>query len=102
MSAAIGWVEESWSCRYAQVFSMLAKVVQAEVQRVACDWQSTETKVANDSFSQRSSHQRMVTRSPNHMCAISCRIVPARFSWAASVTRDRKIIPSLKVMHPGF
>ena len=80
MSAAIGCVEGSWSCRYAQVFSMLANVVQAEVQRVAWAWQSTETKVAKDSFSHRSSHQRMVTRSPNHMCAISCRIVSARRS----------------------
>ena len=35
---------------------------------------------ANDSLSHRSSHQRIVTRSPNHMCAISCAIVIARSS----------------------
>ena len=59
---------------------MFANVVQAEVNRVAWAWASTETKLANDSFSHRSSHQRMVTRSPNHMCAISCRIVSDRRS----------------------
>ena len=37
-------------------------------------------KVAKDSFSHRSSHQVMVTRSPNHMCAISCSTVSARRS----------------------
>ena len=45
---------------------------------------------ANDSLSHRSSHQVMVTRSPNHMCASSCSTVLARCSYAASVTRDRK------------
>ncbi len=34
--------------------------------------------MANDSFSQRSFHHSMVTRSPNHMCASSCRMVSAR------------------------
>ena len=33
---------------------------------------------ANASFSHRSSHQRMVTRSPNHMWAISCSTNSAR------------------------
>ena len=51
---------------------------------------TSAAQVANDSFSHRSSHQRMVTRSPNHMCAISCRIVSARGLAAASVTRERK------------
>ena len=30
---------------------------------------------ANPSFNHRSSHQRIVTRSPNHWCAISCAAV---------------------------
>ena len=90
MSAAIGWVEGSWSCRYAQAFSTCANVVQASGHRVASAWATAPAQVANDSFSHRSSHQRMVTRSPNHMCAISCRIVSARLSLAESVTRDRK------------
>ena len=34
-----------------------------------------EAQVAKDSFSHRSSHQRIVTRSPNHMCDSSCSIV---------------------------
>ncbi|COW84385.1 Uncharacterised protein [Mycobacterium tuberculosis] len=36
--------------------------------------------MAKDSFSHRSSHQVMVTRSPNHMWAISCSTVSARRS----------------------
>ena len=44
---------------------------------------------ANDSFSHRSSHQAMVTRSPNHMCAISCAITVARVSRSLSVTAER-------------
>ena len=44
---------------------------------------------ANDSFSQRSSHQRMVTRSPNHMWAISWATVPAREARSARVARPR-------------
>ena len=40
MSAAIGWVEGSWSCAYAHAFSVLANVVQAVVYSVASDWHS--------------------------------------------------------------
>ena len=80
MSAATGWVEGSWSCRYATAFQAWANVVQALVQRVASDSATRLAQVAKDSFSHRSSHQRMVTMSPNHMCAISCRIVSARAS----------------------
>ena len=80
MSAATGWVEGSWSCRYAQDFSTFAKVVHALRYSVASAWHSTDAQVANDSLSHRSSHQRMVTRSPNHMCAISWSTVSARRS----------------------
>src|SRR5689334_11753432 len=89
MSAAIGCVEGSWSCRYAQVFSTLANVVQVDLKRVASAWHSIEANVANDSLSHRSSHQRIVTRSPNHMCAISCSKVSERRSYSASVTLER-------------
>jgi len=65
-------------------------VVQALVQRVASAVARVDTYSAKDSFSHRSSHQRMVTRSPNHMCASSCRIVAARRSTVASATLDRK------------
>ena len=58
--------------------------------------------VAKLSFNQRSSHHRSVTRSPNHMCAISCSTVSARRSLAASVTRERKMYRSLKVTQPAF
>src|ERR1700694_1451034 len=102
ISAAIGCVDGSWSCRYAQVFSTLANVVHADVQRVASTWHSTETNVANDSLSHRSSHHRIVTRSPNHMCASSWRMVSARRSYAASVTLERNTLSSLSVTHPAF
>ncbi len=90
MSAAIGWVDGSWSCLQAHAFHAVVNVVHACDQRVACACASVPAQVANDSFSHRSSHQRMVTRSPNHMCAISCRIVSPRASREKSVTRDRK------------
>ena len=80
MSAATGCVDGNWSWRYAHDFSTLAKVVQASVYSVASAWHSTEANVANDSLSHRSSHHVMVTRSPNHMCAISCSTVSARRS----------------------
>ena len=80
MSAATGWVEGNWSCRYAHAFSTLANVVHASVYCVASTWARTDAKVANDSLSHRSSHQRMVTRSPNHMWAISCSTVSLRRS----------------------
>ncbi len=57
---------------------------------------------ANDSFSQRSSHQRIVTRSPNHMWAISCATTPARVARSAAVARDRKMNWSRRVTQPGF
>ena len=58
---------------------------------------------ANDSLSHRSSHQRMVTRSPNHMCAISWAMVLLRAStWSASVAAPRKRHSSRKVTQPGF
>lgn len=44
---------------------------------------------ANDSFSQMSSHQRRVTRSPNHMWAISCATTMARVWRSVSVTAER-------------
>ncbi len=40
----IGWVDGSWSCRYAQVFMELANVVHECGQREpgACAWQAME------------------------------------------------------------
>lgn len=57
---------------------------------------------ANDSFSQMSSHQRSVTRSPNHMCAISCAITMPRVCRSVSVTAERWMNSSRKVTSPGF
>ena len=57
---------------------------------------------ANDSFSHRSSHHFMVTRSPNHMCAISCRMTMARTSYIMSVTLERNSNCSEIVTQPTF
>ncbi len=61
-----------------------------------------EAYSANDSLSHRSFHHFMVTRSPNHMCASSCRIVTTRRSLTASVTLDRNTYVSVNVTHPAF
>ncbi len=66
-------------------------MVHASGHLVASVMHVMAAQVANDSFSHRSSHHRMVTMSPNHMCAISCRIVSARVSRSVSVTLDRKM-----------
>ncbi len=78
MSATIGCVVGSWSCRYAQALRRFAKATHASVNLVASALVKAPMKSANDSFSHRSSHHFMVTRSPNHMWAISWRIVFAR------------------------
>ena len=44
---------------------------------------SISMKVANASFSQMPFHQRIVTRSPNHMCAFSCETTSATRSSSA-------------------
>ena len=90
ISAKIGWVVGSWSCRYAQDFSTEANVVQAWSNSVFSTAARWDMYSAKDSLSQRSFHQRMVTRSPNHMCASSCSTVMARRSTWASVTLPRK------------
>ncbi len=57
---------------------------------------------ANDSLSQMSSHQRRVTRSPNHMWAISWAMTMARTWRSVSVTAERKTKSSRKTTSPGF
>ena len=79
-SAAIGCVDGSWSCWYAHAFSTDAKVVHASAYSPIAVCAVAADQVAKDSLSHRSSHHCMVTRSPNHMCAISCRMVSLRRS----------------------
>ncbi len=81
---------------------MALNVVQASVHSVASAVAMVEAHSANDSFSQRSFHHFMVTRSPNHMCASSCRIVTTRRSLTASVTLLRKTYVSVNVTAPAF
>ena len=65
---------------------MALKVVQASVHSVASAVAMVDAHSANDSFSQRSFHHFIVTRSPNHMWASSWRMVTTRRSRTASVT----------------
>ena len=58
--------------------------------------------MANDSFSQRSSHQRIVTRSPNHMWDNSCSKVSSRAWYVAGVARLRNTYSSRTVTQPTF
>ena len=58
--------------------------------------------MAKLSFSHRSFHQRIVTRSPNHMCAISWRITSPRLRRWLSVGGSRKTNTSAKVTAPTF
>ena len=101
-SVVMACVVGSWSCWYAHVFSPSAKDTHPSRKRVASARARVETYVANDSFSHTSSHHRIVTRSPNHMWASSCRTVSARRSRAASVTFDRNRYSSLNVTHAAF
>src|SRR5688572_31565922 len=81
---------------------MELKVVQASVHSVASAVAIVEAHSAKDSLSHRSFHHFMVTRSPNHMWASSCRIVTTRRSLMASVTFDRNTYVSVKVTAPAF
>ncbi len=89
MVATTGCVEGSWSWRYAQLFSIELNVVHASVHSVASAVAMVDAHSAKDSLSHRSFHHFMVTRSPNHMWASSCRIVTTRRSRTASVTLER-------------
>src|SRR6185437_766029 len=63
-----------------------------------------DIQVANASLSQRSSHHFMVTKSPNHRCAISCAITEEA-PWRAraeAVAGSMSSSVSRKVMAPGF
>src|SRR6188768_3960828 len=102
MVATIGCVDGSWSWRYAQLFSMALNVVHAPVHSVASAVAIVEAHSAKDSLSQRSFHHFIVTRSPNHMCASSCRIVTTRRSLMAAVTLERKTYASVNVTAPAF
>ena len=56
---------------------------------------------ANDSLSQRSSHHCIVSRSPNHICAILWAMALARSSRCFAVAALAKSISSRNRMAPG-
>src|SRR5215475_3772823 len=101
-SAATGWVVGSWACRYPQVLRVLQNVVEVWLNRVPSALDRAALNSANDSLSHRSSHHRMVTRSPNHMCAISWAITSARNARSESVTAERNTNSSRNVTRPAF
>ncbi len=61
-----------------------------------------DTYSAKDSLSHRSFHHSMVTRSPNHMCASSWRMVTLRRSTRAWAVLERKTYSSRNVTQPAF
>ena len=66
-------------------------MVHAFVYLVFCAHARVDMYSAKDSLSHRSFHQRIVTRSPNHMWASSCRTVIARRSTRAWAGLERKM-----------
>ena len=59
--------------------------------------------VAKLSLSQRSFHHFIVTRSPNHWCAISCAITDATLFFVIPLVFSfTRIAVSLKVIAPQF
>src|SRR5712692_84332 len=73
-STEIGWVEASESRLNAPVFSA-TKSRQYRHSGLSAAVAFSPTNEAKDSLSQRSVHQRIVTRSPHHMCVSSCAAV---------------------------
>ena len=61
-------------------------------------------QVAKPSFSQMSSHHFIVTRSPNHWCAISCEMIDATVLRVPSDARSgsAKRYSSRNVIAPAF
>ena len=88
------------SAAYASCFSVASISAHMSVNSVQRTADQAQAHSAKDSLSQRSSHQRMVTMSPNHMCAISCSRTRARSSRSAYEGGSRKMKASLQVTQP--
>ena len=99
---ATGWVLGRWSAASPQGRRVWASVTQTSVNSVASAVTRAPMYSAKDSLSHRSSHHTGVTRSPNHMCAISCTIVLARTTCCVRSTRLWKIIGSRNVTQPAL
>ncbi len=99
---ATGWVTGDWSATRPQLLRPNAVCTQASSYSVTSAVTRLPMYSAKDSLSHRSSHQRGVTRSPNHWCAISWARVVARLTRWLRVTLEVKTIGSRKVTQPGF
>jgi len=78
-----------WSAAYPHALRPREKSAHAPLNRVPSSVVCRPMNSAKDSLSQMPSHHRIVTRSPNHMCAISCAMTCARSRRAPSVVRER-------------
>ena len=101
-SGATGCVERRRSATIALGLWVTWKPTQVPANPAASSLTRNPMYSAKDSLSQMSSHQVWVTRSPNHMCDISCAITIARVRRSTSVTRPRGRNSSRKVTQPGF
>src|SRR5207248_8832033 len=102
-SIEIGCVDASASRLKALVLSA-TKSRQYSHSGLSAAVHFSPTNDANDSFSQRSVHQRMVTRSPHHMWVSSCAAV---LNTPFSVTIDALLASAARrrvryVIAPGF
>ena len=102
-SNSIGRVEPSESVSNAADFEMPNSVQRSHSGRKA-SVHFISMNVANASFSQMPFHHFMVTRSPNHMWAISWWITSATRSTSGWVARSRSTSSAVsrKVTQPRF
>ncbi len=101
-SPRIGWVAGPMSARYPSSLEPARKVAQPSVYGVAFTAAQVAAHDAKASLSHRSSHHCIVTRSPNHMCAISCSSTSAtraRWPWVGGL---RNSTLSVQVTQPQF
>ncbi|MCL5285676.1 MAG: hypothetical protein M1313_08035 [Nitrospirae bacterium] len=103
-ATSMGWVEARASISRASFLSSLWKSSHIPHSGKRASTALTSIQDANPSLSQRSSHQSMVTRSPNHWWAISWATTMAtrwRFRAEAPEGGASKAV-SRKVMAPQF
>ena len=102
-SNSTGRVDASESVSNATVLSM-PKVSQRPHSGLNASHAAISMNVAKASLSQMPFHQRMVTRSPNHIWASSCATTSATScrSGCVALTGSTRRRFSLNVMHPRF
>ena len=93
MSATMGWVVGSWSCMYAHALRLFAKVTHASLKLLASLAPRVPHEVCEGFLEPQVVHHFMVTRSPNHMCAISWQMgVGAAFEVVLGCAGDEDVV----------